>query len=130
MILFLIDILCWNLTSFKTFFIILNFIHFKKSYIYLYIVIFFEFLIFKSHYRFLILILIMLIVNNKLLKKYFNQKNIIEYLSLNVINYFIFIILGSMLNNNFSMSNIFLYATSNLLLNFFIWIIYFYKVIE
>lgn len=130
MILFLIDILCWNLTSFKTFFIILNFIHSKKSYIYLYIVIFFEFLIFKSHYRFLILILIMLIVNNKLLKKYFNQKNIIEYLSLNVINYFIFIILGSMLNNNFSMSNIFLYATSNLLLNFFIWIIYFYKVIE
>ena len=128
MMFFLIDILVYNLTSSYSFLILLN-LNRKTKYIKLVILsIILDYIIFDTYYKWICIISILLLINKYVFR--YKIENIVNFLSINILNYCLFLILNSFINYNFSF-----YKISNLIINnFFLYIIisiiYYYKCIN
>ena len=120
MILFLIDILIYNLTSFNTYLVLLNLLNKENKYKLIIITLILDLIIFNTYFKNIIIILILMLINKYLL----NYKNtIVNYLSINILNYNLFIILTNLVNFNFSFTNISSIIIDNFLINIILWLI-------
>lgn len=128
MILFLLDFLVYNFTSYNTYFILLNLME-KKYYKKLFFIgVILDFIILKTYFKNLLVIFILIIINKYLLN--FNKKNIVVFLAINIINYQLFIVLSSIMNCNLSFLEINNILVNNYLMHFIISVIYYYKFIN
>ena len=120
MILFFIDILIYNLTSFNTFLVLLNLLNKENKYKLIIIALILDLIIFNTYFKNIIVILVLILINKYLL----NYKNtIVNYLSINILNYTLFIIITNLINFNFSFTNISSIIIDNFLINIIIWLI-------
>ena len=128
MILFLLDFLVYNFTSYNTYFILLNLME-KKYYKKLFFIgVILDFIILKTYFKNLLVIFILIIINKYLLN--FNKKNIVAFLTINIINYQLFIVLSSIMNCNLSFLEINNIIVNNYLMHLIISVIYYYKFIN
>ena len=128
MILFLIDILIFNSTSYNVYLILLNFYKKDNTLLILTLGLFLDFIIFKTYYKFSIVLFIILLINKKILN--FNLNKTINFICVYIINYVLFIFLNSVINNNFSYFSISQIIIHNLILNITISMVYYYKFIK
>ena len=128
MIFLILDILVYNYTKYNSYLILLNL--YKKNNVFKIVLIslILDFIIFKTYYKFSFILITIFTINKKVLK--YNLNKTINFISLNIINYIIFILLNSIVNNNVSYFSISLIIVNDILLNMIISIIYYYKFIK
>jgi len=120
MILFFIDILIYNLTSFNTYLVLLNLLNKENKYKLIIIALILDLIIFNTYFKNIIIILILILINKYLLNY---KKTIVNYLNINILNYILFIILTNFINFNFSFTNISSIIIDNFLINIILWLI-------
>ena len=127
MIYLIIDILIYNITNYFTYLILLN-LNKKNNYFELLVcACILDFIVLKTYYKNIVIFLILILINKYLLD--YKKTNLVNYLSINILNYSIFIMLSSFINNNFSYTNISITIINNFILYILIVIIYYYQVI-
>ena len=128
MILFFLDILIYNITTYSTYFILLYLNNKKSHYKLILIAFILDFIIFNTYYKNIVIFTFLIIMNNSILN--YKLTNIVNYLCINIINYALFIVLSNLINYNYS----FFYLSNTIVNNFMIYIcvslIYYYKVIN
>ena len=127
MLLFLLDLLVFNLTRYNTYFVLLNLS--KKRYVILIIIgLILDYIIFDTYIKNTIVFLIMIFINKYIIN--YNLKNIVNFLGANILNYVIFFFLSSFVNFDYSLINI----SYIIIQDFFVYIvfslIYYYKFIN
>lgn len=128
MILFLLDFLIYNYTSYSTYFILLNLMA-KKNYKKLILIgLILDFFVFNTYFKNTLILIILILINKYILN--FNKKNIVVFLAINIINYHLFIIFNSVINHNISFLNISTIIVNNYFLYFIICLLYFNKFIK
>ena len=128
MILFLLDFLIYNYTSYSTYFILLNLMA-KKNYKKLILIgLILDFFVFNTYFKNTLILIILILINNYILN--FNKKNIVVFLAISIINYHLFIIFNSVINHNISFLNISTIIVNNYFLYFIICLLYFNKFIK
>ena len=126
--LLILDILIYSLTKYKTYLVLLNFSFKNKIFKWLYIIFTLDFIVFNSYYKYLIIFIMLFILNKYILK--YNNKILSNFLSINIINYCLFIILSNLINRNFDFASISKFIVDNFILNFIIWIIFYFSFIS
>ena len=127
MFLFLFDILAYNLTSYNTYFVLLNLS--SKKYFALFIIgLILDFIVFDTYIKNIFVFLLLILINKYILN--YDLKNIINYLSVNILNFIIYFILSSFVNFNFSLLEISLLIINNFILYIVFALIYYYKFIN
>lgn len=127
MILFILDGLIYNLTTYNTYLILLNLS--KKKYFSLIIIgLILDLIIFDTYIKNTIVMVLLIIINKYIIN--FDLKNIINYLSINILNFIIYFILSSFVTFNFSMSTISYLIIENFTLYMVFSLVYYYKFIN
>lgn len=128
MILFLLDFLIYNYTSYSTYFILLNLMA-KKNYKKLILIgLILDFFVLNTYFKNTLILIILILINKYILN--FNKKNIVVFLAISIINYHLFIIFNSLINHNISFFNISTIIVNNYFLYFIICLLYFNKFIK
>lgn len=128
MILFLLDFLIYNYTSYSTYFILLN-LMVKKNYKKLILIgLILDFFVLNTYFKNTLILIILILINKYILN--FNKKNIVVFLAISIINYHLFIIFNSLINHNISFLNISTIIVNNYFLYFIICLLYFNKFIK
>lgn len=128
MILFLLDFLIYNYTSYSTYFILLNLMA-KKNYKKLILIgLILDFFVLNTYFKNTLILIILILINKYILN--FNKKNIVVFLAISIINYHLFIIFNSVINHNISFLNISTIIVNNYSLYFIICLLYFNKFIK
>ena len=128
MILFLLDFLIYNYTSYSTYFILLN-LMVKKNYKKLILIgLILDFFVLNTYFKNTLILIILILINKYILN--FNKKNIVVFLAISIINYHLFIIFNSLINHNISFFNISTIIVNNYFLYFIICLLYFNKFIK
>ena len=128
MILFLLDFLIYNYTSYSTYFILLNLMA-KKNYKKLILIgLILDFFVLNTYFKNTFILIILILINKYILN--FNKKNIVVFLAISIINYHLFIIFNSVINHNISFLNISTIIVNNYFLYFIICLLYFNKFIK
>lgn len=128
MILFLLDFLIYNYTSYSTYFILLNLMA-KKNYKKLILIgLILDFFVLNTYFKNTLILIVLILINKYILN--FNKKNIVAFLAISIINYRLFIIFNSVLNHNLSFFNISTIIVNNYFLYFIICLLYFNKFIK
>ncbi len=128
MILFLLDFLIYNYTSYSTYFILLNLMA-KKNYKKLILIgLILDFFVFNTYFKNTLILIILILINKYILN--FNKKNIVVFLAISIINYHLFIIFNSVINHNISFLNISTIIVNNYFLYFILCLLYFNKFIK
>jgi hypothetical protein len=127
MILLGLDIIVYNFTAYNTYFILLNLLNQKNNSKMIFIGIILDFIVLKTYYKNLLVIILLILINKYLLN--FNKKNIVNFLLINIINYSLFIILSNLINLNTAITSISITIVTNFFLNILIWFTYYYKFI-
>ena len=118
MILFLLDFLIYNYTSYSTYFILLN-LMVKKNYKKLILIgLILDFFVLNTYFKNTLILIILILINKYILN--FNKKNIVVFLAISIINYHFFIIFNSLINHNISFLNISTIIVNNYFLYFII----------
>ena len=128
MILFLLDFLIYNYTSYSTYFILLNLMA-KKNYKKLILIgLILDFFVLNTYFKNTLILIILILINKYILN--FNKKNIVVFLAISIINYHLFIIFNSVINHNISFLNISTIIVNNYSFYFIICLLYFNKFIK
>ena len=128
MILFFIDLIVYNITSFSTYLVLLN-LNKKDNYYKLVLIAFIlDFIILNTYYKNIVVFLLLILINNYILN--YRLDNLVNYLSVNIINYCLFIILSNLINLNTSITNISIMIVSNFIMYMTISVFYYYKFIN
>lgn len=128
MILFLLDFLIYNYTSYSTYFILLNLMA-KKNYKKLILIgLILDFFALNTYFKNTLILIILILINKYILN--FNKKNIVVFLAISIINYHLFIIFNSVINHNISFLNISTIIVNNYFLYFILCLLYFNKFIK
>lgn len=128
MILFLLDFLIYNYTSYSTYFILLNLMA-KKNYKKLILIgLILDFFVLNTYFKNTLILIILILINKYILN--FNKKNIVVFLAISIINYHLFIIFNSVINHNINFLNISTIIVNNYFLYFIICLLYFNKFIK
>ena len=128
MILFLLDFLIYNYTSYSTYFILLNLMA-KKNYKKLILIgLILDFFVLNTYFKNTLILIVLILINKYILN--FNKKNIVAFLAISIINYRLFIIFNSVINHNLSFFNISTIIVNNYFLYFIICLLYFNKFIK
>ena len=128
MIFFFIDIIIYNITSFSTYLVLLN-LNKKNNYYKLVLIAFIlDFIILNTYYKNIVVFLLLILINNYILN--YRLDNLVNYLSVNIINYCLFIILSNLINLNASITNISIMIVSNFIIYMTISVFYYYKFIN
>lgn len=128
MILFLLDFLIYNYTSYSTYFILLNLMA-KKNYKKLILIgLILDFFVLNTYFKNTLILIILILINKYILN--FNKKNIVVFLAISIINYHLFIIFNSVINHNISFLNISTIIVNNYFLYSIICLLYFNKFIK
>ena len=128
MILLLLDLLIYNFTTAQTYLVLLNFSYKKKISTLFLIALILDFILFSTLYKNLFVFLILFLLNHFVYN--YDLKNLVHYLSVQILNYSLFIFLSMLLSFNFSFSACCNIIVEHLLLNFIIWILFYYKFIN
>ena len=116
MILFIIDIIVYNLTYYSSYLMLLN-LNKKDNYIKLILIsILLDYVILKTYYKLIVIMLILIFLNNYVFK--YKRENLVNFLSINIINYILFIVLSNIINFNISYT----YISLTIVNNFFMYI--------
>ena len=116
------------MTNYASYLLLLNLNKNENYHKLLFISIILDYFVLKTYYKCMVVILLIIIINKYILR--YKMTNLVNYLSINIINYVLFIVLSNFINYNFSF-----YSISNVLVNNFILyitisLLYYYKIIN